>query len=85
MMVRATMSEVDLSESILQDLKDLLESQNDNRELMQGLMARIDELEIRTDELEARVNSIETEIRMIRFEIAMVDLKLVAAPEIKST
>jgi len=72
-----TMSEVD-PESILQDLKDLLESENDNRELMQGLMARI-------DELEARINGFEAEIRMIRFEIATIDLKLVAAPEIKST
>jgi hypothetical protein len=71
------MSEVD-PESILQDLKDLLESQSYNRELMQGLMARI-------DEFEARINGIETEIRMIRFEITMIDLKLVAAPEIKST
>jgi len=71
------MSEVD-PESILQDLKDLLESENDNRELMQGLMARI-------DELEARINGFEAEIRMIRFEIATIDLKLVATPEIKST
>jgi len=62
----------------LQDLKDLLESQSYNRELMQGLMARI-------DEFEARINGIETEIRMIRFEITMIDLKLVAPPEIKST